>query len=468
MVSPRQTALLVVLPLVLQGCALHHARVQDGIVTEASVRAHLEFLASDAMNGRGSGTRDEDIAAEYVAAEFRRLGLEPADSSGRYVQAVTLTQHTASAKPTIRIQGSGTGGIITWTAGADFVVAALGEATIAGPLQRITGPETRVTPGAIAYLPQENFGRAFDLITGGVTVLLMRGNPTEQRLRQASSQPIRLEPELTDLPAESRRPRTLITLTSAAARVLDTIPDGTRIAIDTQTAPPQISHTYNAVGVLRGRDPVLRNEVVLISAHLDHLGRVESAQGADKIFNGADDDASGTVAVMELAAALASRRPKRTIVFACFGSEENGGYGATYLREKPPVPLGRIVADVEFEMIGRPDPKVPAHTLWLTGYERSDLGAALAAHGARLVADPHPEENFFRRSDNYSFALRGVVAHTVSSYGLHKEYHTPRDETRLIDYAHMREAIASMIEPLAWLASSPFKPQWRSGQNPAK
>lgn len=171
---------------------------------------------------------------------------------------------------------------------------------------------------------------------------------------------------------------------------------------------------------------------------------------------------------MELAAALTLRRPRRTIVFACFGSEENGGYGATYIREKPPVPLDTIVADVQFEMIARPDASVPSHTVWLTGYERSDLGAALAAHGAHLVADPHPDQHFFERSDNFSFALRGIVAHTVSSYGLHQDYHTPRDETRLVGYPHMRDAIASMVEPLAWLASSDFRPQWRAGQNPAR
>ena len=153
--------------------------------------------------------------------------------------------------------------------------------------------------------------------------------------------------------------------------------------------------------------------------------------GPDKIHNGADDDASGTVAVIELAEALSKKKaPKRTIIFACFGSEEVGGYGSTYLREMPPVPLDKMVAMVQFEMIGRPDSKVPAKTLWLTGYERSDLGPTLAARGARLVQDPHPEMSFFTRSDNITFARRGVIAHTVSSYGLHQEYHTPADETK--------------------------------------
>ena len=171
--------------------------------------------------------------------------------------------------------------------------------------------------------------------------------------------------------------------------------------------------------------------------------------------------------MLEIAKALADgKRPRRTIVFAFFGSEELGGIGSRHFAETPPVPLPQIVANLQFEMIGRPDTAVPEKTLWLTGYERSTLGPALARHGARLVQDPHPERNFFERSDNIQFARRGVVAHTVSSYGLHKEYHTVEDETRLIDYAHMTEAIRSMVKPIRWLANSSFRPAWLPGKKP--
>ncbi len=142
--------------------------------------------------------------------------------------------------------------------------------------------------------------------------------------------------------------------------------------------------------------------------------------------------------------------------------------GAAHVRDHPPVPLEKIVANVQFEMIGRPDPAVPPQTLWLTGYERSDLGSTLASRGARIVQDPHPAQKFFQRSDNYTMALQGVVAHTVSSFGLHKEYHQPSDETRLIDYPHMTASIASMIEPLAWLANSRFTPAWKPGMKPER
>jgi hypothetical protein len=117
-------------------------------------------------------------------------------------------------------------------------------------------------------------------------------------------------------------------------------------------------------------------------------------------------------------------------------------------------------------MIGRPDAAVAPRTLWLTGYERSDLGAQLAAHGARLVADPHPEERFFQRSDNYVLARQGIIAHTVSSYGLHQDYHQPSDDLAHVDFVHMTDAIASMVEPVKWLVNTDFKPQWKEGGKP--
>ncbi|HEV8140555.1 MAG TPA: M20/M25/M40 family metallo-hydrolase [Pyrinomonadaceae bacterium] len=231
-------------------------------------------------------------------------------------------------------------------------------------------------------------------------------------------------------------------------------------------APAVEQTTINVLAIMRGSDPKLSKETVLLSAHLDHLGVRPNLPG-DNIFNGADDDASGVTAVLELAQALAEGpKPKRTVVFALFGSEEIGGYGARYFQEHPPVPIETFVANLEFEMIARPDSAVAADTLWLTGYERSNLGPELARHGAKLVADPHPEQNFFRRSDNFVLARQGIIAHTVSSFGLHTDYHRPSDDLSHVDFKHMTDAIASMIEPVRWLVNSDFKPQWNDGGRP--
>ena len=229
---------------------------------------------------------------------------------------------------------------------------------------------------------------------------------------------------------------------------------------------PKPWHTRNVIGVLKGSDAELKDQVVLLTAHLDHLG-VGTPENGDSIYNGADDDASGCVAVLQLARALAKgERPKRTVLFVFFGSEETGGQGNRYFLRHPPLPLDHIVANLEFEMIGRPDPAVQPGELWLTGYERSNLGPELARHGARLVADPHPAQKFFQRSDNFALAKRGIVAQTVSSYGLHRDYHQPSDDMAHVDLKHMEQAIASMVEPVEWLANSDFKPEWVAGKAP--
>jgi Zn-dependent M28 family amino/carboxypeptidase len=154
------------------------------------------------------------------------------------------------------------------------------------------------------------------------------------------------------------------------------------------------------------------------------------------------------------------------VYFAFFGSEESGGYGSKYFVDTLAFEESKLIANLQFEMIGRPDPKVAAEELWLTGYERSNLGPELARRGAKLVKDPHPEQNFFQRSDNYTLARQGVIAHTVSSFGLHKDYHQASDEIKTIDFNHMTRAINSMVKPVQWLVNSNFKPAWNEGKKP--
>jgi peptidase M28-like protein len=299
----------------------HHDRLLDRIHGE------MEFMASDAMQGRGSGTHDELVTAVYLASELRAMGVAPMGDQGGYLQNVS----------------------------GEF-----------------------------------NF------------------------YRQGKKQ----------------------------------------------------WNTRNVIGVLPGRDTKLKDQIVLLTAHMDHIGTGKPVNG-DEIYNGADDDASGCIAVLQLAHALAhSKPPRRTVIFAFFGSEETGGQGDQYFLEHPPVPLTKIVANLEFEMIGRADPAVKPDQLWLTGYDRSNLGPELAHHGAKLVADPHPQQQFFQRSDNFALARKGIVAQTVSSFGLHQDYHQPSDDVANVDFAHMEQAIQSMMKPVKWLANSKFKPEWIKGKKP--
>jgi aminopeptidase YwaD len=223
----------------------------------------------------------------------------------------------------------------------------------------------------------------------------------------------------------------------------------------------EVGTTTNAIGYIPGSDPAAG--AVLYSAHLDHLG----VQADGTVMHGANDDASGTVAVLEIARALAAgKQPRRSILFVAYGSEEAGGWGSRYFGEHPPVPLDRIAANIEFEMIGAQDPKLPAGQMMMTGFERSDLGQSLKDHGALVGPDPYPEQNFFRRSDNYSLALKGVVAHTISGWAVVPTYHDKSDTVENIDFAFMTRAIQSLIGPAEWLANADYTPRWKPGGKP--
>jgi Zn-dependent M28 family amino/carboxypeptidase len=228
--------------------------------------------------------------------------------------------------------------------------------------------------------------------------------------------------------------------------------------------PPtnDVVETTNAIGFLPGTDPDAG--VLLISAHLDHLGIVNGT-----LMPGANDDASGTTAVLELAHAFASGAPlRRGILFVCYGSEELGGLGSRYFGTHPPIPLSSIVANLELEMIGAQDPKLPRGYLMMTGFDRSDFGEILRENGGLVGIDPYPEQHFFQRSDNYSLAMRGIVAHTVSGWAITPTYHQPSDTIDNLDIAFMTRAIQSLIAPLRLIASGSETPHWKPGGDPRK
>jgi len=219
----------------------------------------------------------------------------------------------------------------------------------------------------------------------------------------------------------------------------------------------------NTVGMIEGSDPKLKQEYVLFSAHMDHIGI--SAGQPDSINNGADDDASGTAAVIELATAFGrpDARPKRSMLFLTVSGEEKGLWGSRYFSEHPPVPIDHIVADINIDMVGRNWPD----TIVAIGKEHSDLGATLnrvnAEHpelGMTAIDDRWPEERFYFRSDHYNFARKGVPILFFFN-GVHPDYHRPSDSVDKIN-PEKEARIARLLFYLGDdIANAPERPKWK-------
>ncbi len=477
---------------------LHPKRVvpkPTSAACEPCIRAEMAFLASDALRGRGSGTTDELLAATYLGSQLQQYGVEPAGDDGTYIQRASVEQPVLASPPQLHFMTPGDGipaQRIQWTHGKEMLALSLSDPNFKGPLKRIDSdrgpsrqqaalslsqdePQAQTTePGTVVLIVGKDRNKlraaAIAAVVNGAKALLVPAAPEvlnawEERSKTLPALVKGLEGSTTG-PALGGKKTNVFALNEAAMSDLNGIPDGTTIYCEAAMGPPQKSYTWNALGKLTGSDPALRKSAILLTAHLDHLG-VGAPVNGDDIYNGADDDASGSIAVLQLARALGSGpRPKRTVLFALFGSEEDGGLGSSWFEQHPPMPLSEIAANLEFEMIGRPDPKYPGDSLWLSGWQRTNLGPALAAHGANLVADARPGEHFFMRSDNYVLAQKGVVAQTASSYGLHSDYHQPSDDLAHIDFRHMTAVIASLTPAIEWLANSSFKPEWKPGGKP--
>ncbi len=431
------------------------------------VRAHEEFLASDVMAGRGSATRDEQITATYVASEFMAYGLKPAPGMTGYLQTASIDAPEFDGRATLTV------GTLSLNEGADFTLLTSSGAWVSAPLQKAGSEPVAAGPrkGAAFLIESTPTGKnAFQTMraaarVGARLLIAVEDDSTRNFLTQSGSKtrtPVGLSgTPRPDYPA-------MLTVSRATMERLLAAPAGTAATLTVHPRQQKSDRqTFNAIGYVEGSDPTAGT--ILLTAHLDHLGIGKPVNG-DAIFNGANDDAAGTTAVLELAHALAAGpKLRRSLLFVCYGSEEAGALGSTFFGEHPPVVLASLIANLEFEMIGNQDPKMPKGTLLLTGWERSNLGPTLKAHGALLGPDPYPEEHFFERSDNYALALKGVVAHTAAGWGTPPTYHQPSDDLEHLDFDFMTAAIQSLVEPVRWLATSDFKPAWNpNGQPVAK
>ncbi|HUJ23330.1 MAG TPA: M28 family peptidase [Bryobacteraceae bacterium] len=454
-------------------------------ISAASLRGHLSFLASDLLEGRGTPSRGLDLAAEYIAAQFRRAGLEPVGDDGYYQTADMLDIQPQKSGFEMHVDGNGRSISISrdeitprFRTALDLPHAELYklDSDDERALKKLK-PEDVAGRVVVTQMPDLSGGAATDAL-GRYRGLLRALEQSQPRLALLLTRDGIAELNTTLVTPESvvepGPPRIVVRSRDVLRWYHSLKPGSTGATLDLRLPAPVETHVKlrNVIGLLRGSDSVLQDSYILLTAHYDHLGVRNEGREA-RIFNGANDDGSGTVTVVELASALAAMNPhpRRSIVFMTFYGEEEGTLGSLYYAHHPVFPLERTVADVNLEQMGRTDAsdgrKMAQATF--TGYEYSDLPRAFKAAGAltgvRVLSDAPYGDSFFSRSDNESLAKVGVPAHTLAVAFEFPDYHQPGDKWQKIDYDNMAKVDRMVALGLILLADNPQPPRWNEADS---
>ncbi len=457
-------------------------------ITPEDMYRRVAYLASDEMGGRDTPSPGLEKAAEYIAGEFRALGLRPAGDSGTYVQRWPF-RHMRVDPAEVRLEAKGTQGSDSPTYGKDFFVLPSVSGSASGPLvfagtaapgRRPPGPEAArkvvafYVPGAA---PEATWSASVGAaIEGGrdanaAAILLILDPEFKDEMISALAEEIAAQ-EPGEIAIIGLRYGTARTMFLHGLRDLDqlrtgdnrlTPVTGTTVTIRAAQGVNEV-RPPNVVAILPGSDPVLKDTYVVFSAHIDHVGVGAPDAEGDSIYNGADDDASGTSTVLEIAEAFASLpvKPARSLIFLGVSGEEKGLYGSAHFASNPPVPAKSIIANINIDMVGRNAPD----TVVAIGQDYTSLGplaqqVSQAHPELKLVVAPDlwPDEQLFVRSDHFSFARVGIPAIFFTS-GLHEQYHKPSDEVELIDTDKLAR-VARLIFYLGHAAASrPDAPVW--------
>jgi len=441
------------------------------VFTPEGVRAHVDFLSDDLLEGRDTGSRGHEIAARYVATRFEALGLKPGGENGSWYQQVGLQQTDPGANPGI-VTVSGPAGEKSWKHASDVLVGLSARETkldVAAPLVFVGYGIENARMGLNDYRGLDVKGKIVVVLSGypkglaseeGAHLSATKAEAAERHgaigmvsiatLQSGKARPwekivhfsdepsfawvspdgkpnssapgIRASASLNTPVAEivfAGAPRTLSQVRAEADKAGGK-PKGfalkTSIRIQGESTTKRVT-SPNVAAILPGSDPTLASEYVVLSAHLDHIGlasaKPDDTPQTDKINNGALDNAAGIATMLEVARAMAESpdKPRRSIVFLASTGEEKGLIGADYFAQHPTVPADKIVGNVDLDM---PLLLYPFTDVIAFGADHSSLGSlvanAVAPMGVKLSPDPMPQEGIFTRSDHYMFVRKGVPA----------------------------------------------------------
>ena len=395
--------LLLALPFLAQ------AQKIDKIITRAETERIETYLASNELAGRKPFTPGIEKAANFIAGEFEKAGLQKTKDS--YLQSF----------PMFKSQ------LISTSGSLDDKVIDSKQVAILSKEKSIQIDEK--SGYEVASMKEgENFGQ-------NIYRIMNASKPTIAFLHESFAKYI---PRLSGRGPMKESQSTIVFVIS------NTVPSTFKITATQQVERLQLS---NVVGILPGKSRP--NEYVIFSGHYDHLGIGKSVQG-DSIYNGANDDAAGTTAVMMLAKYYAKmKNNERTLIFAAFTAEESGGFGSSYFSKQ--FNPDQVMAMFNLEMIGT-ESKWGRNSAYITGYEKSSMGEILKKNLAGSVftfyPDPYPDQNLFYRSDNATLAELGVPAHTISTSKMDSEpnYHKVSDEVQTLDLDNMTEIIKAIAK----------------------
>jgi len=403
--------------------SIPYAQANSNHLTLDNVTKDITYLASDELKGRASFSAEIDQAANYIALRFDDIGLVPMQTNAGQKLSFKQTFAIHSIEPQ------------SLTLNLNSQVIAKESLAMASTIKQLAWQQSDIDSGKVkthVIGAKDNMRAMISAInkTGGQHLVLLNRQHADMFARYQGF---------------FQRGLTKLNLDHQGAIII-VLTDETNIHSLSAEATTTISKKSltNVVAVLPGKTKP--DEVVLYSSHYDHLG--DHGKDDDKIYNGADDDASGTSAVINIAQYYANKGDNaRTLVFAAFTAEEIGGFGSKYFSQQ--LDPKTITAMINIEMIGKPS-KFGAGSVWMTGMERSNLGQLLNDNlkdkGIKIHQDPYPEQGLFYRSDNATLARLGVPAHSFSSTQLDKDehYHKVSDDLASLDLNSMFKVIESL------------------------
>tara|TARA_R110002124_G_scaffold57700_7_gene161437 strand:+ start:15358 stop:16860 length:1503 start_codon:yes stop_codon:yes gene_type:complete len=489
--NPNPLSLLVMLITFALSSTLVLAQKEgiDKAIERAEALSHFKFLASDELKGRDPARPEIDIAAYYIANQFEKYGASPLNSLNAYYQYVPFV---ASSPPTV--------GSMKWKGskfkhGQDLLV--LGGDDISGEFEMVVagygfeedyankdvkgkwvivrvGAPNRMTPTELFKAGREKLAIAKS--QGAIGLVEMYNVPTTPwgllvNYLNKSQLTIDIDPENDDtLP--------YLWLKDLKGDIIKTIANGkNEMEIDIKGKINRKIRGRNVVAVIEGTDPQLKDEYVMLSAHYDHLGIGKPNAEGDSIYNGARDNAVGTSALLQAANYFGKNPPKRSILLCAWTAEEKGLLGSSYFADNPPLPLKQIVFNLNIDNGGYNDTSL----VTVIGMGRSSvdhhISEAAKAYGLKAISDPAPEQGLYDRSDNVSFAKKGIPAPTFSlgftafDAEIGKYYHQVTDHVDNFDLDYALKYWKSYILSAESIANDPKKPLWVEGdkyENAAK